>query len=59
MITSNPYVLISIINTKLRDYYDNLDSLCDDLDYDKEQLDKILGDIGYYYDSIKNQYIQK
>lgn len=59
MITSNPHVLISIINTKLRDYYDNLDSLCDDLDYDKEQLDKILGDIGYYYDSIKNQYIQK
>lgn len=32
---SDIYVLVSFLNMKLRDYYKNLDELCDDLDIDK------------------------
>ena len=30
----NPQILLSVINTKLRDNYDSLSALCEDLDYD-------------------------
>jgi len=49
-------ILLSIINTKLRDFYSSIESLCDDLDYSKEEIDEILNAKGYYYDSLANQY---
>ena len=55
----DPNILLSVINTKLRDFYDSLDSFCDDLDYDINEINDILNSIGYYYDSIKNQFILK
>ena len=55
----DPNILLSVINTKLRDFYDSLDSLCDDLDYDINEINDILNSIGYYYDSTKNQFILK
>ena len=32
----DPYMLLSIINLKLRDYYSDIESLCDDLEIEKE-----------------------
>ena len=55
----NPNVLLSIINTKLRDFYSSLDELCDDLDYDKERVIEILGSIDYYYKSDENRFVSK
>ena len=42
---NNPYVLLSIINMKLRDFYSSIDDLCDDLDENKEEIDNILNSI--------------
>ena len=50
-------MLLSIVNMKLRDFYGSLDALCEDLDEDKEQIQKILSGIGYTYDGEKNQFI--
>ena len=55
----NPMVLLSVINTKLRDYYDSLSSLCDDLDESEDEVNQILNNAGYYYDSEKNQFLTK
>lgn len=55
----DPNILLSVINTKLRDFYDNLDSLCDDLDYSKEEIEEILNKIDFFYDFNKNQFIKK
>lgn len=55
----NPIVLLCVINTKLRDYYDSLSSLCDDLDESEDEINQILNNAGYYYDSEKNQFLKK
>lgn len=58
-LSKNPIVLLSIINTKLRDFYPNLDKLCDDLDEDKVEITNILERIGYIYNEGNNQFIKK
>ena len=35
---NDPVMLMSVINLKLRDFYSNLDALCEDMDIDKEEL---------------------
>ena len=55
MLPSDVNILVSVLNCKLRDFYDSLESLCDDLD---ESLDDILNKLakaGYYYDNKTNQ----
>ena len=52
----DPNILLSMINTKLRDFYSSLEDLCEDLDYDIEEINEILNSIGYYYNSDKNQF---
>lgn len=52
----NPFVLLSYINTKLRDNYSSLDSLVDDLDINIDELNSILNSEGYYYNSELNQF---
>ena len=56
MIPSEPAVLLSFINMKLRDMYPDLDALCDDLDEDKEEILHILEAAGYQYDTENNQF---
>ena len=51
----DPILLLSVVNTKLRDYYPSLDALCDDLDVSREVLEEKLGMIDYRYDAEKNQ----
>ena len=53
---TNPILLLSIINTKLRDQYESLDALCDDLNYNIEEVKKLLASIDYYYDENLNQF---
>ena len=52
----DPVILLSVINTKLRDYYPSLDALCDDMDVSREVLEEKLGMIDYRYDAEKNQF---
>lgn len=53
---TSPFVLLSYINTKLRDEYSNIEKLIDDLNVSKEEIDEILNKIGYFYDREKNRY---
>lgn len=54
---SDPFILLSVVNTKLRDQYPNLDALCEDLDEDKSALTKKLAGVGYTYSPEQNQFI--
>ena len=53
----DPMLLLSEINTKLRDYYPNLDLLCEELQIDSETLKKRLAEIDYEYDPEQNRFI--
>lgn len=53
---NDPMLLLSVVNTKLRDYYPSLDALCDDMDVSKEALTEKLKTIDYEYDEGKNQF---
>lgn len=52
----DPNMLLSLVNTRLRDMYASLDELCDDLDEDKAALVEKLAGIGYAYDRVANQF---
>lgn len=52
----DPYILLSYINTKLRDDYDSLDRLCDDLDVDRAALEDKLRQAGFEYSEKNNKF---
>ena len=53
----DPVMLLSVINTKLRDHYPTLEALCDDLQIDSRELTDRLGAIDYAYDAARNQVV--
>lgn len=54
---NDPSMLVSVLNTKLRDFYPSLDALCDDMEADKDALIEKCRIIGYEYSSERNQFI--
>ena len=54
---NEPMLCLSVVNTKLRDHYANLDALCDDLAIDKEYIITKLKVIDYEYDETTNQFV--
>ncbi|WP_294376530.1 DUF4250 domain-containing protein [uncultured Clostridium sp.] len=56
MKTMDPVILLSFINTKLRDEYSSLDLLCNDFAFDIELLKNKLKDINYEYNIESNQF---
>ena len=55
-IPKDPVMLLSYINTQLRDNYPTLEELCRSLDVDEEELKSKLLTAGYVYNSGKNQF---
>ena len=56
MIPNDPMILLSWLNTKLRDEYDSLASLCEDMELDEEELKAKLAAVGFSYDAEKNRF---
>ncbi len=52
----DPFILLSYINTKLRDDYGSLDDLCSGEDIDKDALVAVLGAAGFEYMPEINQF---
>ena len=53
----DPVMLLSVVNTKLRDQYHGLNVLCDDMNVAKEEIESKLNAIDYFYDSNRNQFV--
>ena len=53
----DPFILFSVINTKLRDFYPSLDALCADLQVDRAVLEAQLAAIGMTYDPSQNKFL--
>ena len=57
MIPSDPIMLLSFINLKLRDYYGSLGALCEDMDVSETEIVEKLASVNYRYDVEKNQFV--
>lgn len=53
---SDPVMLASVLNTRLRDEYDSFEALCDDLELDASELAARLRAVGFTYDPERNQF---
>ena len=51
----DPMILLSVVNTKLRDFYADLDTLCQEMQ--KKELTEKLASIDYEYDAGLNQFV--
>ncbi len=56
MLPKDSVILLSYINTKLRDEYSSFDKLCDELGYDKNYIENELKKINYEYSMEYNQF---
>lgn len=54
---NDPAMLLSYINTQLRDYYSSLNELAQSLNVNEEDIIKKLAIIDYSYDSQLNKFI--
>lgn len=57
MLPSDPFMLLSVVNMKLRDGSSSLSALCDDMDENETDIKEKLSSIGYSYDEEKNAFI--
>lgn len=56
MFPQDPFILLGVVNSRLRDQYDSLDALCEDLDVEADTLHETLSAIGYTYNEQQNQF---
>lgn len=57
MLPKDPVMLLSYVNTQLRDVYPDLDELCAALAVDKEYLISVLAEIDYIYNEESRQFV--
>ena len=56
LLPEDPYMLLSVVNMKLRDCYPSLDALCEDLEIDRTELEAKLNSVGFVYDSQNKKF---
>ena len=52
----DPFMLMSVINMKLRDFYPDLDALCEDMNLDNEEVISALKKAGFEYGKDSNRF---
>ena len=53
----DPVMLLSVVNTKLRDYYSSLEDLAEAEDITVEEIENKLTMINYIYDKNQNKFV--
>lgn len=53
----DPVILLSFVNTQMRDHNLSLSEFCADFNIGEEELTKKLSDIQYRYDAVQKQFI--
>lgn len=53
---TDPFMLLSFINMKLRDKYNSLDELCEDMNINREDLVSKLAAAGFEYNPSQNKF---
>ena len=56
-IPNDPVMLLSFVNTQLRDYLTTLDLFCENFNVDRSELEEKLKSIDYEYNAATNQFV--
>lgn len=56
-IPNDPVMLLSFVNTQLRDYFTTLDLFCENFNVDRSELEDKLKSIDYEYNAATNQFV--
>ncbi len=56
-IPQDPIILVSFVNTKLRDHYATLEEFCHSCDVSEDELRTTLALVDYQYDETTNQFV--
>lgn len=56
ILPKDPYMLLSVVNMKLRDSYKSFGELCEDMDVSSAEIAETLGKTGYVYSAELNQF---
>lgn len=59
MLPGDPVILLSVVNTRLRDFYPDLEAMCDDLNVSPAEISQKLNALGFRYDRKRNQFIKE
>lgn len=57
MLPKDPVILLSFLNTKLRDEYSSLAELCAALDADEAAVQETMAVLDYRYNPDRNQFV--
>ena len=57
MLPQDPMILLSYLNTKLRDEYVSLEELCADMDLQQAVIEEKLGALGFRYAPERNRFL--
>lgn len=57
MLPKDPIMLLSYINTQLRDHYSSLEDFCSSLDVDKMEIVDKLAAVNYVYNAELNKFV--
>lgn len=57
ILPQDDYILLSFLNTKLRDEYPSFEALCEDLEISAEEAQSRMRKIGRVYDGVRNRFI--
>lgn len=56
-VPKDPAMLLSYVNTQLRDNYPSLEEMCQALGESREEIEKTLGTIDYEYSPGQNRFV--
>lgn len=54
---NDPIILLSYINTQLRDHYKSFEDLCKSLNADSDSIQQKLNNMQYFYDETLNKFV--
>ena len=57
MLPKDPMILLSYVNTQLRDFYPSLEELCMSMDVKKAEIISKLKEFDYEYDEALNKFV--
>ena len=57
MLPKDPFILLSYLNTKLRDEYASLTALCEDMELEQTALEEKLSTLGFRYMPEQNRFL--